>query len=243
MHTRRTTLTTLSLSLLAAALLAAPSAAAQATEPAHLTWAVLLVDNILPEHNEYGTNPSYIRWEGVNGATRYENRTQCNSLLTHLLMQAYGWTTTDIRSWMGSTSPSAAIYHDAIAAENGWELIPLVSDVVPGDVLAIRYPAGGSVSGHVATVVEAPVLRTATAPFTTDTLQFEVLVVDSTASTHGAGDTRRQTDPWDAGVGMGVMRLYTDGELRIVGHTWSLSTGSVYYDQATRHAVIGRLAR
>lgn len=243
MSIHRTAITLLSLSSLAAALLAAPSAAAQVEEPAHLTWAVLLVDNILPEHNEYGTSPHYIYWEGVNGATRYENRTQCNSLLTRLLMQAYGWTSTDIRSWLGSTSPSAALYHDAIAAENGWDLIPLLSDVQPGDVLGIRYPSGGSVSGHVATVVEAPVLRTATAPFISNTLQFEVLVVDSTASAHGDTDTRRQTDPWDAGVGMGVMRLYTDDQLQIVGHTWSLSNGSVFYDQATRHTVVGRLAR
>lgn len=243
MHTRRTALAMLSLSSLAAALLAAPSAAAQVVEPAHLTWAVLLVDNILPEHNEYGTNPHYVYWEGVNGATRYENRTQCNSLLTRLLMQAYGWSSTDIRLWLGSTSPSAALYHDAIAAENGWDVVPLVSDVEPGDVLAIRYPSGGSVSGHVATVVEAPALRTATVPFVPGTLQFEVLVVDSTGSAHGDTDTRRQVYPFDTGVGEGVMRLYTDDQLQIVGHTWSLSGGSVFYDQATRHAVIGRLAR
>jgi hypothetical protein len=236
------TLRTLSItaSTLAALALQAPEARAA---PPHLDWAVLLVDNVLPEHNAYGTSPNYVLWAGVGGATLYENRSQCNSFLTQLLRQGYGWTSSDILAWLGSTSPTAAMYHDAIAAEDGWELVLLVADLVPGDVIAIRYPPGGSVTGHVATVVSAPVLRVPTKPLVAGTDQFEVEVADSSSTGHGPLDTRLLPDgTWDAGAGIGVMRLYTDATLAVVGHTWSTGSGSVFYDQSTRHVVLGRLA-
>jgi hypothetical protein len=243
MITRRFASSVLSLALSSAALaLPARPAAAQSLEPPHLFWGVLLVDNVLPEHNTYGTSPNYVFWAGVNGA-RYENRTQCNSLLTHLLRQGYGWTSSDILSWMGSTSPSAAMWHDAIEAEDGWTVVATIDEVLPGDVLAIRYPAGSSVSGHVATVVDPPQPRVASSPLVSGTFQFDVTILDSTTGGHGPTDTRLQPDgSWDNGAGIGVMRLYTDAEGSLVGHTWSTSSGSVFYTQSTRHTLIGRLS-
>lgn len=229
---------------LAALTISAPRAAAQQADPPHLTWGVLLVENVSPEYNLYGTSPNYVYWAGVNGAARYENRTQCNSLLTWLLRQGYGWSSTDIRTWTGSTSPTAALWHDLIENENGWSIVPSISAVQPGDVIAIRYPEGSSVSGHVATVVEPPLPRTATSPLVPSSLQFEVTILDATSSGHGFSDTRLQPDgSWDTGAGIGIMRLYTtpDGS-SLLGHTWSTSSGSTFHNQSTRHIIIGRLA-
>jgi hypothetical protein len=37
------------------------------------------------------------------------------------------------------------------------------------------------------------------------------------------------------------MRLYTSNSLRIVGHTWSTRSSSVYREQSSYDMVIGRL--
>ena len=244
MHARRSLSVLLALSSIpsfAAFLLSPGEAAAQAAPPAHLLWAEELVDNVLPENNTYGTYPHYIHWEGEHGATEYKNRTQCNSFLTRLLQQAHDWTDTDIRQWMGSASPNAAMYHAVIVTEERFEEIAAITDLLPGDVIAIKYPAGSTVSGHIAIVRDAPVLRAATAPLVSLTVQYEVTVVDSSSTGHGPTDTRLNGDgTWHPGAGIGVMRLYANADGSVAGHTWSTSTRSAFYGQATRNVVLGR---
>ncbi|EYF05321.1 hypothetical protein [Chondromyces apiculatus] len=208
---------------------------------AHLAWAQLLIDNVLPAYNAYGTQPSYVRWVGEGGATRFENRTECSNLLTHLFRQAYGMTSGDIAQWLGSGSPRAVTYHDAIEAQDGWFVIPKVHQIQPGDVLAIAYPEGLSASGHIAIARLAPVPRVATAPLVAGTSQYEIAIIDSTQNGHGQTDSRGFKESYHAGVGAGSMRLYTDAHGRIVGHTWSSENASKFYAQEERHAVVGRL--
>lgn len=84
-------------------------------------------------------------------------------------------------------------------------------------------------------------LRTATAPYVPNTTQYVVEVIDSSRSGHGPTDTRlREDGTWQDGVGIGIFRLYADATGTIVGYTWSTYTTSVYYDQTTRHPVVGR---
>jgi len=244
MHARRSLSILLALSSISsfAAVLLSPGEAAAQTPPPHLLWAERLIDNVLPENNTYGTSPHYIYWAGEHDATEYKNRTQCNSFLTRLLQQAYDWTDADIRLWMGSGSPSAAMYHAAIVTEERFDALAAITDVLPGDVIAIKYPAGSAVSGHIAIVVDAPALRAATAPLVSLTVQYEVTVVDSSSSGHGPTDTRLNTDgTWHPGAGIGVMRLYANADGGVVGHTWSTSSGSVFHNQVTRNVVLGRL--
>jgi hypothetical protein len=242
MNIRRMVSFSFAISSSLAALALSPREAAAQTAPAHLFWAEEIALNVLPGNNTYGTSPHYITWAGEGGATEYTNRTQCNSFLTRVLERGYGWTDTDIRLWLGSTSPSAVMYHDAVVAGNGFATVATLSAILPGDVLAIRYPAGGSVSGHIATVVSAPVLYGPAAPWVAGTYQYAVTVVDSSNSGHGPTDTRLAPGgTWNPGAGIGVMRLYVDAQGAVAGHTWSTSTGSTYYGQATRHLVIGRL--
>jgi hypothetical protein len=197
---------------------------------------------VAPASNAYGTNPNYIHWAGVGGYTVYENRTECSSFVTRVLMQAFGWTSTYFTSWTGSTSPNAATYHDLIAAQKGFAKIASVTAIAPGDVIAIKYPAGSSSSGHAMTVAAAPVLRTTSAPAVTGTYQYEVQVIDSSQSGHGSTDTRLNADgTWNQGAGVGIFRLYADRTGAIVGYTWSTYSNSVYYDQGTRNLVVGRL--
>ncbi|MCC6552033.1 MAG: hypothetical protein IT372_03295 [Polyangiaceae bacterium] len=226
----------------AAAVLTALPAAALPIGGDHLDWAEDLVNNVTPEHNAYGTSPSYVHWAGVAGATQYENRTLCTQFLTIVLKQAHGYTDTEFRDWFGSTSPNSAMYHDTIVAEDGFLRITAAPDIDAGDIIAIKYPAGSSVTGHVAIARGPAEARTATAPLVAGTTQYALPVVDSSSTGHGPTDTRLLANgQWHPGAGFGVMRLYADANGQIVGYTWSTSTGSYYYDLSTRHIVVGRL--
>lgn len=210
-------------------------------QPVFLGWAEELVDHVVPANNVYDTGPFYVTWAGVNGATQYENRTLCSNFLTALLMHAYGLTSTDIRYWTGSTSPNAALYHDTIVAENGFTRIGAMTDIEPGDVIAIRYEPGNASSGHLSIVEVAPALRAATAPLVSGTSQYAVSIIDSTRQGHNVGDSRLQPDgTWDEGAGRGVMRFYADASGAIVGHTWSLSPYSTYHAVSFRTVAVGR---
>ncbi|WP_063796603.1 hypothetical protein [Chondromyces crocatus] len=209
--------------------------------PAHLAWGKLLVDNILPQDNRYGDGSShYIRWAGIDGYTRYENNTQCNSLLTHLLRQAYGLDESDMLAWTEQRSPTAHRYHDLIEAEDGWTIIPRVSQIRAGDVLAIRYTSHPTSTGHIAIVQRAPIPRQGVPQADRGVTEYEVHVLDSTSTKHGNDDSRVTGSLTQKGVGTGVMRFYTDVQDRITGHAWSMIS-SEYHPQSERHAVVGRL--
>jgi hypothetical protein len=215
---------------------------AAAAQSAHLAWAEELVDNLRPELNAYEANPNYITWAGSNGAVQYVNHTVCTGFVTNLFKQAYGWDDAYIMQWFGSTGPTVAKYYNAILTGNGFDVVKSVADIKPGDVIVIRYPAGSSVSGHLAIVEDWPSLRVSSSPVVSGTFQFAVSVADSTKQGHGLDDTRRNLNgTWNPGAGIGTMRLYTDADLHVVGYTWSTLASSAYLSQSTYNTVIGRI--
>lgn len=229
---------------------------AKAPPPAkHLAWAQRLVDTVKPAANTYGA-PAHITWKTENGLPYSTNRSKCASLVSQLLVKAYG---DDFAGWLGCASPIAATYHDAIEVEDGFDLVESVHAIAAGDIIAIRYfdagctalscgvAKGCTVSGHVAVVAAAPHARVATAPIVPGTQQFAVDVIDASSDIHGSSDTRHQADPGhvdDQGVGRGTMRLYVDAAdpaHPVVGYTWSTWSGSVYRSSEARDLVIGRI--
>lgn len=219
--------------------MALPRTAAAAHE--HLWWAGRLVSNLPASQNGYSSS-TQITWAGVNGAQGYSSYATCSNFVTRVLQQAYGWSSVDLANWLGSPTPLASRYHDAIVDGEGFELVPTVDEIESGDLIAIRYPEGSAVSGHMAIIDGPPVLRVATSPLVADTWQFEVRVIDSSSSNHGPLDSRVQPDGTiEPGAGMGVMRLYTNDDLEIVGYTWSTYNASTYRDGSEYHMVIGRL--
>ncbi|MCF7970141.1 MAG: hypothetical protein K9L22_03120 [Methylococcaceae bacterium] len=210
--------------------------------PDHLFWAEELVTYIQPENNTYASQPSLVQWQGYNNASEYSNRSVCATFVTELLKYSYNLSSNDFKTWFGSTSPNSAKYHDAIVAQNQFLALSNIHDISGGDIMAVKYPVGGSVSGHTMLVVNTPIEHTASAPIIANTLQYEVDIIDSSRSGHGRTDTRLMEDgTWNDGVGQGVMRLYTNQSGEIVGYTWSTYSNSSYYDQNTRHLVVGRL--
>lgn len=209
----------------------------------HVSWAELLVANLSPDKNDYGSSPTYIYWAGINGSGSYENRTQCSSFVTRVLKQAYTWSDADFRVWFGSNSPTAAMYHDAIEAQNGFSSIRKIGDIQSGDIIAIKYSDDSTSTGHAMIVKSPAIKRSRTLPLITGTSQYEIEVIDSSKSGHGKSDTRLMADgSWDKGAGIGKLRLYANSNGIVIGYSWSAAKNSVYYgQQSLRHLVIGRL--
>ena len=218
------------------------AAAARSADPEHLYWASLEAANVAPQNNTYDSSPSYVHWAGVGGYSSYENRSKCASFLTSVLMQSYGWTSTDFKTWMSSTSPTADKYYAAINQQNGFSIVGNVSNILPGDVIAIMYPSGSTVTGHVMVAGSVATPRTSSSPVIEGTYQYEIQVIDSSQSGHGPTDTRLKGDgTWQPGAGIGVSRLYVDSSGALVGYTWSTYGNSQFYDLATRPIIVGRL--
>lgn len=222
---------------------------APATPPQHLTDAEDLVIDLLtagqtasPANwpNVYGT-PAFINWNWTNSSAR----TECSSFVTQLWQHSYGWNSNTFKSWMGSTSPTAAKYHDTIQAQNGFTRVPLVTQIQPGDIIAIvYYPELQSPSGHVMVVQDYPQPNNSS-PVIAGTKQWTIPVIDSSASYHGTNDTRYGHP---GGIGHGTFRLYSNPDNTVAGYTWSLLSTSLsnYVSQAStttsgNHLVIGRL--
>ncbi len=212
-------------------------------EPKHLADAETLVANILPKYNDYEHSRCYIKWPGVDGATRYENRSDCSDFLVLLLEHTYGMTNQQFKQWTGETRPRANGLHDAILAGKGFTHIEHLGDAKPGDVLAIKFPPGLDNTGHIMLIDQKPEKMSSTLePVMPNTQQWSVTIIDSTKTSHGPGDTRHNSDgSTNPGVGKGIIRIYTDSSGNITGYCWANINKAKYAAQSDRNMVIGRV--
>jgi hypothetical protein len=210
--------------------------------PDHLEWARRLVAGVTPETNAYASRPTVVTWSGVNGATETRNRSVCSSLVAHTMMQAYGYRAADYAAWLGDRFPRASNFHDAIAAGKGFDRVRKISEIRPGDVLAIKYPEGSHPTGHVLLAASRPEERRATEPVVAGTTQYEISVIDSSHTGHGPTDTRHYAKgKFHNGVGQGLFRLYAAADGTIAGYSWSVTKASEVFTPDRRDLVIGRL--
>jgi hypothetical protein len=222
---------------------AASGALAQTDSPVpHLGTARRLVQDL--QHNalvnEYGSRPTYLRWDHP---TR-EARTVCATFIARLFEHTYGWKESDIRQWLGASGADASEWQKAIVSENGFRRLRKIGDVHPGDLMAIKYNDGSKDTGHIMVVDQEPEHIEAATPIEQGTEQYGVVVIDSSATGHGPTDTRHRPDgSFTGGIGRGTFRLYTDLDGRIVGYAWSETPKSEFYQSPTRDLVVGRLTR
>jgi hypothetical protein len=212
----------------------------------HRDLAAELVATIRPSDNIYATKPNYIRFAGVDGATKTEARNMCSTFVTNILKHSYKWSNRYFKNWLQSTSPYAETYHEAIMSENRFSNITNIDQVDAGDLMSIKYPDKKSdqksrYTGHMAIIAEKPTPRESTRPILRDTRQYRVPVYDTSGGGHGYEDTRYTGGlGWRSGVGYGYMRLYTNLSGEIVGYTWS-ERGGPFYSMRSNPVVVGRL--
>src|SRR5262249_28582727 len=126
----------------------------------------------------------------------------------------------------------------------GFVEIKELSQVRPGDLLAVKYLKRKDNTGHIMLVADAPRRMQPRKPIVDGTAQWEVPVIDSSETGHGNTDTRHHKGPGGKdhqGLGEGVLRVYTNRQEQVVGFTWSALEKSEFKGPGDEHLVIGRL--
>jgi hypothetical protein len=241
-----------------------PVKAQTSTKPKHLEDALLLLEGLLlqenQENNKYQlTKQPEVKWKGVNGASDYVSKADCSGFMSELLRHSYSdyFTPERFKQWIRKEKrkrPLAEDFHYAIANQKDFIQIKKLTQVQPGDIIAIEYPDGEDTTGHVMLVKETPQEIKAQPPLVEGTKQWTVKVVDQSKSGHGTKDTRRITNPeikdvyckkddsFYCGLGEGTMRIYTYEEKdSLLGYTWSTFKNSKYFGPEQRNLIIGRL--
>lgn len=214
-------------------------------KPAHLLAAEQIVAGILPADNDYVHRGCYLHFKGVDGAEKFENHTDCSDFFNLLTQHVYGFTDAQFKQWTHHTRPVAANWYETVTESRAPDLfkpIPHLADAEPGDMIFIKYPAGGEDTGHVMMIAGVPHQRSATAPIQPDTQQWEVAVIDSSKSGHGPTDTRHNADgTFGRGVGKGILRVYTDSAGAPAGYSWSVLSVSKFIPVTEHRMVLARL--
>jgi hypothetical protein len=225
--------------LFAAALIAVVGTAAERAVPPHLAAAIDLALHVNLANTSYRHAEPMVQWTGT-----CQSHTDCSGFLNSLLGHTYGYGKEDFKRWFDSRRPTAARYHDAIVEERGFLRIAHVNKVRPGDFLAVNYFNSKENTGHVMLVAEAPKRMPAKRPVVGNLEQWQVTVIDSSSSGHGPSDTRHHRGAGGNdhdGLGIGVLRLYTNSEGKVAGFAWSTFDKSTFKRPSEEHLVIGRL--
>jgi hypothetical protein len=221
------------------AAIAAPSSKAHAATPKHLAVAERLVNHLDLENTNYQHGEPQVSFQQP-----FESHTDCSGFLDSLLSFSYGLDKDDFKNWFDSSRPSARRYHDAIAEEKGFQLIDRVQNVLPGDILAVKYLKRTDNTGHVMLVAGRPKQMQAKEPLVPGTLQWEAPIIDSSETGHGPADTRHKqgVDGKDHdGLGKGILRIYSDPAGHTIGFAWSTLKASKFKSPDDEHLLIGRL--
>jgi hypothetical protein len=233
----------LSMHLLPLLLVGALLSARAESPPPMLVAAEELLRQVAPEQTSYKHKEPEVRWS-TDPANPAYCHTDCSGLIIALLAHCYPqqFDGEAFKRWLDARRPTARRFYDAIAAERGFRRIVKVSEVRPGDVIAVKYQPGGENTGHAMLIAEVPRrAEPVTAPFVDGTEQWLVTVIDETGSGHGMTDTRRGPEgKFRGGLGRGVFRLYARSEGTLCGYAWSNFATAKFYGGDERLLAIGR---
>lgn len=196
---------------------------------------------VKPEDTSYAHKINIVSWGVEDKAVCH---TDCSGLINALLLHCKVFSEEQLNKNLGSSRPLAKHYHDAIIHQRGFKEITKIEEVRPGDIIAIKYPSGSGNTGHVMLVASLPLKRVSTEPIIKNSIQYEIEIIDSASSGHGASDSRRMdSGKYREGLGKGVYRIFTDEKGLFLGHTWSVYPTSKYYEMTVRNLVIGRVGQ
>jgi hypothetical protein len=124
---------------------------------------------------------------------------------------------------------------------HGWSRVPDVAHLAAGDLVAWLTPADlvSRNTGHI--MIVAGPARPRSPGGSAGTREWAIPIYDSSASFHGADDTRKATR--SSGLGHGAIVLVTSGDGVPLGYRWSERSRSKRYDTAIVLARVEGAAR
>jgi hypothetical protein len=189
-------------------------------------------------NNLYLLSGSARVWWGTPGApATWFSRARCASFVSAVLKHTYPWATDDyFDSHFEDPSPEAAEYQAGFAGNPGPHLrrIDRVADLLPGDLIAIKYDNDPDNTGHIVMVREVKGIYTNSMNFPGET-QYAVEILDCTSDAHGEfglasyaayPDTRMVAKTGNfTGAGIGHMMFYASNTTGLFSrYRWSVNT-------------------
>lgn len=205
----------------------------------------VLLSHLYHQNTRYQHGEQIVLWPGETASGQAISFSDCSGFVNALLRRSYELSDQDLFSWLGSTRPLAKDYYLTILNQNGFKRQRLITDVLPGDILAVKYFDGSENTGHVMVASGAAVKMLNSPPLIENTLQWRIEVIDSSRSGHGILDSRFDPDTqmFRTGAGKGYLRIYTSLTGEVIGYSWSESERSAFQSPALRHLVVGRIER
>jgi len=208
-----------------------------------LLWAQKLQQNVTPQNTAYRHKDNLVSW-GDDGNT-LQCYADCSGFINALLAKTYNWSEDDFKTRWGHKRMYAYHYYDAIVSGNHFRKVKNISDILPGDIIALQYADRSEHednTGHVMLIVSSPRLHKPSKVIEPGTRQYEVEVIDCSKSPHGKADSRFTPDGGSySGLGRGIIRLYSDEQGSITGYSWSTGNPKEGFDPYENPVAIGRL--
>ncbi len=207
-----------------------------------LFWAQKLQQNVNPQNTAYKHKDNIVSW-GDDGSP-LQCYTDCSGFINALMAKTFNWKEDDIKAEWGHKRMFAYHYYDAIVSGNHFRQIKSISDILPGDLIALQYADRSEHednTGHVMLIVSSPWPHRPSKLIEPNTMQYEVEVIDCSKSPHGKSDTRFNSDGTEySGLGKGTFRLYTDEKGNIKGYSWSTGNPKAGFDPFENPLAVGR---
>ena len=207
-----------------------------------LYWANQLELNINPQNTAYEHKTNSVQW-GANGV--FSCYTDCSGFMNALIKKAFNLNDEMFSREFGHNRMYAYHYYNAIVSGNHFIQIKNISDVRPGDIIALRYADRSEHednTGHVMLIVAKPEKHRDSKIVLPQTNQYSISVIDCSKSPHGCGDSRFLPGGREySGLGKGILRLYTDVQGNIAAYSWSLGNPKAGFNPYENPVVIGRL--
>ncbi len=207
-----------------------------------LYWAQKLQPNITPQNTAYQHKNNIVSWgDDGNSLQCYAD---CSGFINALMTKTFNWTADDFKAQWGHKRMFAYHYYDAIVSGNHFRQIKNISNILPGDLIALQYADRSEHednTGHVMLIVSLPRPHRPSKVFVPNTLQYEIEIIDCSKSPHGKSDTRFNSNGSGySGLGKGIFRLYADGQGNITGYSWSAGNPKEGFNPFENPVAVGR---
>jgi len=209
-----------------------------------LFWADKLQQNINPSNTKYQHKDNVVSW-GDDG-NNLQCYTDCSGFINALIAKSFNWKDDDFKAQFGYRRMFAYHYYDAISSGNHFQQVKNINDILPGDIIALKYADRSEHednTGHVMLIISRPRPHRPSKILEPNTLQYEVEIIDCSKSPHGKSDTRFTGDGQEySGLGKGLFRLYTDGSGNIVAYSWSTGNPKEGFNPFENAVTVGRFS-
>ncbi|MGZ3763330.1 MAG: hypothetical protein ACXVA2_01650 [Mucilaginibacter sp.] len=209
-----------------------------------LYWAQKLQQNITPQNTAYKHKDNIVSWgDDSNPLQCYSD---CSGFINALIAKTFNWKEDDFKAAWGHKRMFAYHYYNAFVSGNHFQQIKNISNLRPGDLIALQYADRSEHednTGHVMLIISSPRLRRPSKLIEPNTLQYEIEIIDCSKSPHGKSDTRFNADGSEySGLGKGIFRLYTDEQGNITGYSWSTGNPKEGFNPFENSIAVGRFS-